>query len=259
MVERSRTFGEVAEVYDRVRSGYPAQLVADVCAYVDRRTPDVIEVGAGTGKATVAFADHVGALHALEPDPAMADLLRRNTASRPTVQVVETSFEGMLPGRRFDLLISADAWHWTDPDRRWQLAIERLRPGGAIAIFSNFVVLTTPEQRAALATALTPHPHRGGHLDAPDVPTADVWPGTEMAKHPMLRDVAARHYKRRRVLPVGDFVDQLSTESTFRILDEAQRNRLFETVRAGLAAVGLDVRVTVHTLLHLARVSERLG
>ena len=55
---RRLAFGEVAELYDEVRPSYPAELVEDVIALapLDGDAPRALEVGAGTGKATVLFA-----------------------------------------------------------------------------------------------------------------------------------------------------------------------------------------------------------
>jgi hypothetical protein len=50
--ERQGVFGEVADDYDRIRPGYPGQLVDDVPAAAG--PGPVLEVGAGTGKATPA-------------------------------------------------------------------------------------------------------------------------------------------------------------------------------------------------------------
>ena len=47
-------FGEVVQDYDQVRPGYPDDLVDDVTALSG--AGPALEVGAGTGKATVSFA-----------------------------------------------------------------------------------------------------------------------------------------------------------------------------------------------------------
>jgi len=49
-------FGEVADEYDDVRAGYAPELVDTVFDYLGRVPRRAIEVGAGTGKATSAFA-----------------------------------------------------------------------------------------------------------------------------------------------------------------------------------------------------------
>src|SRR5256885_14140457 len=130
---RSRVFGEVADVYERVRPGYPDALVADVLDYARLDPAPALEVGAGTGKATIAFAARSVPVTALEPDPAMAALLVRQHL--PGVTVVPAAFEEYRPPRPFGLLFSADAWHWMDPAVRWQRAAAALRERGTLALF----------------------------------------------------------------------------------------------------------------------------
>ncbi|WP_460492072.1 hypothetical protein [Dactylosporangium cerinum] len=56
---RARVFGEVADDYERFRPDYPPALIDDVLAYAGLDGAAALEVGAGTGKATVAFAERV--------------------------------------------------------------------------------------------------------------------------------------------------------------------------------------------------------
>src|SRR6266496_6141169 len=43
--------------------------------------------------------------------------------------------------RRFDLIVSGQAWHWIDPDVGAAKAASLLRPGGLLVPFWNFSVL----------------------------------------------------------------------------------------------------------------------
>ncbi|OKI53684.1 hypothetical protein AMK15_28620 [Streptomyces sp. MJM1172] len=90
---RSQVFGEVAELYDAARPGYSNELVADVLTYAALGDRAAVEIGAGTGKATVPFAELGTPLVCLEPDPRMAEVLRRNTARYSGVQVEVDGFE----------------------------------------------------------------------------------------------------------------------------------------------------------------------
>ena len=55
--ERRFIFDEVADLYERARPGYPGQLVDDVVTLSGiEPTGRILEIGAGTGKATTAFA-----------------------------------------------------------------------------------------------------------------------------------------------------------------------------------------------------------
>ena len=104
-------FGSAAEAYQRYRLGYPAEVAEAVLAYAERPVRAALEVGAGTGKATRLFAARGVRITALEPDPAMAAVLRRCTQGL-AVKTVVARFEDFHSEHRFDLLFSAAAWHW---------------------------------------------------------------------------------------------------------------------------------------------------
>lgn len=134
---QARVFGEVADEYDRIRPGYPAALVDDVLAFARIGVAPAPEVGAGTGKATVAFAQRGVTITAVEPDEAMAAVLARRVLVRRTWQSRSPRSRTTPPSQPFGLLFSAQAWHWTDPAVRWHRAAAALAPGGALALFWN--------------------------------------------------------------------------------------------------------------------------
>jgi SAM-dependent methyltransferase len=72
---------------------------------------------------------------AVELDAAMAALARRNV---PGAEVVVSAFEDWrLPTSSFDLVVSATAFHWLDPDVRMAKSADALRVGGSLAVIST--------------------------------------------------------------------------------------------------------------------------
>ena len=116
MRERARVFGEVAGDYADVRAGYADELVTAVFDYLGRVSERVVEPGAGTGKATEAFGARGVPVTCVEPDPAMARVLRGRL---PGVEVAVCRFEDWVPpAGGVPLLICAQAWHWLDESTR---------------------------------------------------------------------------------------------------------------------------------------------
>lgn len=136
--ERLRTtFDQAADLYQGARPDYP-DVLFDRLVQVTGVGPGatVLEVGAGPGKATLPLLRRGFQVTAVEPGPALAARARANLAGHPA-QVVQMRFEDWPgPWGAFDLVVAATAWHWVDPERRYQLAAAALRPGGHLATWS---------------------------------------------------------------------------------------------------------------------------
>ena len=133
------TFGQDAELYDQWRPTYPPQLFTDL-ATLAALGPHarVLEIGCGTGQATLPLAQLGCQVLAMDLSPDMAAVARRNLAQFPNVTVVAAAFEDWQPSdRTFDAVISATAFHWLDPDVRMIKTADLLRPGGALGIVST--------------------------------------------------------------------------------------------------------------------------
>jgi SAM-dependent methyltransferase len=137
--EQRLLFGEDASLYDQARPSYPAPLIDDVVAMAGP-SARALDVGCGTGKATVLLADRGLSGVGVEADPAMAELARRNLGGRPDWHIYVSDFEKWQPPDgtgSFDLVCSAQAWHWLDPAVRSHKACDLLRPAGWLALWWN--------------------------------------------------------------------------------------------------------------------------
>lgn len=127
-------FDEDAELYDRARPGYPVDLIRELAQFARvGQGARVIEIGPGTGQATVALAALGASVTAVELGAALAGVLRRKLAAA-SVQVVVSAFEDWpLPDEPVDALLAFTAWHWLHPAVRTAKAAAALRPGGTLA------------------------------------------------------------------------------------------------------------------------------
>lgn len=261
MKEQRLVFGEEPELYDRARPGYSDALVGDVLAYggLDAETCRALEVGAGTAKATVAFARNRVHVHALEPDAAMAAVARRNCEPYSHVEIEETSFEDWhLQERAFELVFSAQAWHWVRPEERCARAAAALVPGGTLALFWHRVRWDEGDPvRAELDTCYrryAPELHaRGpgfpGLIEAKVEEDAHL----ELAGRADFTDVTVHDHPWVQTFDADTYVDRLRTQSDHRLLPPEELERLLDAVRDVIVAHGEEVTVPHTTLLVLGR------
>jgi SAM-dependent methyltransferase len=127
---RAESFGAVADLYDRFRPSYPSALIE---ALVGDGARDILDVGCGTGKAGALLFERGCSVLGVEVDARMAEVARAKG-----LEVEVARFELWDPGlRRFDLVISGQAWHWIDPLAGAAKAAEALREAGRICLFWN--------------------------------------------------------------------------------------------------------------------------
>lgn len=223
---RAESFGAVAAQYDRARPSYPQALVVDLLMTDPH---DVLDVGCGTGKAGRLFAQRGIRVLGVEVDPAMAEVSRSHG-----LEVEVSDFEGWDDRRRrFDLLISGQAWHWIDPDRGAAKARQVLRPDATIALFWNMDDTLDTDNEALDAVYAREAPqlleyrrsHRGRRRGRAD--TIDALEAHDF------RDVTERDYSWQRAYTCDEWLDLLPTYSDHHLLPDDRRARLL----AGIGAV----------------------
>jgi SAM-dependent methyltransferase len=233
-----RVFNEVPELYDRVRPGYPDELFADLVTSTgaDRRS-SVLEVGCGTGQATRSLAGLGCSVTAIEPGTGMAALARQRIAAFGNVTVETSTFEEWDDrGRRFDVLVSASAWHWVDPSIGWPRAHDVLRPGGWMALLGHVVVRRRGEPEMYAETADLHERFSPGNPDWGHPPFEDDVRGTDEGWGPVddpgdvFGPPIVRWYPTVQWFNGDDFADLLRSTSLYRKLDRDVREPLLDAI-----------------------------
>jgi SAM-dependent methyltransferase len=257
----ARTFDTAAELYDKARPGYPEALFDDLVGLAG--IPEggrVLEIGCGTGKATVPLARRGFRVLTLEPGANLATVARRNLARFPLAEVRTTRFEDwpVEPGA-FDLVVAATSFPWADPAVRYEKTAEALRPGGCAAVFWHVGIKGPEGDRAEervlpLYRRITPE-----IADVPPPPTAgevsfDFDPGFIDSGH--FEPVAVRHYPVVHTYTSGQYLDLLRTFSNHIALPEAKRTALLDAI-AALIDGELGGRIRRHSVVVLQVLRRR--
>lgn len=130
--DRARSFGSVAQAYDRGRPSYPTEAVAWLTG---GEAKVVLELGAGTGKLTRQLVDQGHAVFATEPDEAMLEVLRERV---PEVSAkIATAEDIPANDRSVDVVVVAQAFHWFDHEVALAEIARILKPGGHLALVWN--------------------------------------------------------------------------------------------------------------------------
>jgi SAM-dependent methyltransferase len=243
--EERLVFGEVAEEYDAIRPSYPDVLFDEVMEFGALTAGDrALEIGAGTGKATMRFLARGLRVHCLEPSEAMGAILRGKGA-----EVETTLFEDWAATNTFRLLYAAQAWHWVHGNNRYERAAAVLEPGGTIALFWN----KARELEGALGEAVD----AAYDAFAPEIrglsPSHWNLDATLTELSADFVDIQKREYPWAQPYTTGDYLELCRTWSTHRMLPEERRSRLLNAVANAIVDNGGVVNMEFDAQCYLGR------
>lgn len=202
--DQALSFGAVAEAYDRVRPGYPPDVVRWALGSAPLR---VLDLGAGTGKLTRLLLAEGHHVVAVEPDPQMRDRL---AATAPAAQVLEGTGEAVpLPDAAVDAVTVAQAWHWMDHERTARELARTVRPGGGVVLLWNLRDLTDPLSQAIRDAVVEHAPELAARAGADGRSVFDrvFIPGTDFREDGRTSLDSSVRY------PVSDLVELVTTWS----------------------------------------------
>jgi SAM-dependent methyltransferase len=228
------TFDEDAERYDRARPRYPARMFDDLAAAGVAPGARVLEIGCGTGQATVPLAERGYRVVAVELGAQLAAVARRNLAVFDSVEVVTAAFEAWpLPAEPFDVVFSATAFHWIDPAVRVMKAADALRPGGLLATVSTHHIAGgtwTEEFFAEIQECyrrFDPSTPPGLRLvTAGDIPEDD----RELVSSGRFGPASFHRYEWELPYSTAEYLDVLLTYSGHLALPDGQRSALLSAI-----------------------------
>jgi SAM-dependent methyltransferase len=221
-----------AERYDRARPGYPGRIFDELAAAGAPPPASVLEIGPGTGKATVSLAERGYRITAVELGPALAGVARRNLATFPRAEVVTAVFEEWpLPDEPFDVVFAATAFHWIDPAVRMSRSAAALRPGGLLATVSTHHVAGGTDE---FFVRVQEHYERWDPSAEPGFrqPRADEVPvdDAEVLAAPEFEAPVFHRYTWDVTYTTAEYLDLLLTYSVTRSLPAGDRGRLLQAI-----------------------------
>jgi SAM-dependent methyltransferase len=233
-------FDLAAEDYQRTRPVCPPQLFDDMTGLAGLEPGDrVIEIGCGTGQATVPLAQRGLAVTAIELGAELAATARRRLAAFPAAEVVTCSFEDWQPsGAPASAVVAVNSLHWIDPQVRYAKPYDLLRPGGAMVIAG--CVWARPTDAERFWTDVQEDYQAVGFEGSPPPPPEQIAPRHFPPEAGGLFDeVASLCYPPFQVrYSAADYLANLATQSGTRALGEVRSAEFLTRVRHRLELLG---------------------
>ena len=248
----SRQFDDAAQLYDEVRPRYPEEIVEHIIAFAALPAHGrIIEVGCGTGQITLPFAKRGYTMVALDQGDQLAALAGQHCQPYPQVRVVPCAFEAWQDtAGSYDLFLSAQAFHWIEPQYGITRAAELLKTGGAIALVwtldrsqgSAFWQATQPIYDTYNPVTSGARPQTGHETYGPALRTSRQFVDVRAVRHAWTKRYSGEEY-----------LKLLWTFSDHRAMPEPNRSRFFEDISRVIARMGGEVIRSYESLALLAK------
>jgi SAM-dependent methyltransferase len=252
-MEQRFTFDPIASIYRAARPDYPEALIDDVVSYADLKPNDkILEVGCGTGQATMSFAKRGFPILATDPGSEMLRGARERLASFGNVEFLKTTFEAFPNQGAFRLIVAAQSWHWVSPEVRFAKAADVLSPDGSLAVFGHVPVgLPAP----LLDQFKEVYLRRTGKWGPP--PEAWYLPNGPLKgwfeESGKFEPVQQKSYPWKCQHTTSSYTDFLRTRSDHRMLESAKREELLGEIADAVDDYGGQFDVDYETCLYIAR------
>jgi SAM-dependent methyltransferase len=250
-------FDAAAQVYDRTRPVCPAGLFDDLVDLAGLAPGDeVIEIGCGTGQATVPLAERGLAVTAVELGAELAAIARDRVAAFPAVEVVTASFESWERAiASCDAVAAFNSMHWIDPRHRYAKPFRLLRPGGFIVV--GACAWARPADAGRFWAEVQEDYRAVGYPGSPPPPPELIGPRhLPVEARGFFDEVASLRYPFEVDYSARDFLDQLATQSSTRALGRAASAEFLARVRSRLESLGWPTLTA--TFVGLLTVGRRL-
>ncbi len=233
------TFDSVAQAYDRARPVAPPEVFDDVVELAGLRPgAALLEIGCGTGQATLPLAERGYAITAVELGAELAEVARSKLAGFPGVEIEVGAFEAWDPaGRAFDTVYSFNAFHWIDHDVRFSKTASVLRLGGSLAIYGGGARFVSHEEADPVWLGLDEDYRAVLGEGEPRQALDDIRDrSTEFEEGGFFERATRRIYRTEVTYDAASYVDLLGTISRYAALEPGIRHELFERIRRRIDA-----------------------
>lgn len=250
------TFNEDEYNYDRARPDYPDELFADIFNYIDLfESSSVLEIGVGTGQATLPFLNKGCNVTAVELGDKLAEYCKRKFSKFSNFSVINSDFiKADLPEDSFDLIYSATAFHWIPKNIGYKKIKSLLKLGGSAALFWNHPFVSNTDDKTNLASIKVYKKYRPDDKTPKEFDLSKCRDKITELEQYGFKNINSKIYKRTRRLTGEEYVNLIKTYSDHNALTKDVQNGFERDMKQAIDSVGGFINIYDTIDLYLAQI-----
>lgn len=227
------TFNTVYFEYDKWRPTYPKELYKDIFD-VKEINPfsNVLEIGIGTGQATLPILETGCSLTAIELGDQLAEFSKEKFKKYDKFIIRNMAFQDFeYPSNSFDLIFTASAFHWIPEEIGYTKVFDMLKSGGIFARFANHPYKDKGRNEIHLAFEKIYARYMPGSLADDEYNEENAKSRADIAYKYGFTDISYKLYHRTRTFTADEYTMLLGTYSDHIAIEETIRMKFFDGIR----------------------------
>lgn len=255
MTTFEKTFDNATTDYEQSRPTYPKEIYEDIFRYKPIDSDSyVLEIGLGTGKATLPILEKRCHFTGIEPGEQLAGLAQKRYQAYANFSLFHQTLQDFTSAdQSFDLIYAATSFHWIPEEYGYNRVYNLLKPGGAFARFAYHAggdkgrVSMTEEIQEIYSKYLNlkETPKEYGMGDAKKL--------AEIACQYGFCDTEYQLYSVRKDFTADEYMALLRTYPNHMKVEEADRKMLFDGIHSAINNHGGIITVYYTMDMELAR------
>lgn len=235
-----KTFNTDEYNYDKSRPDYPKELFEDIFDYVNlSENSNILEVGIGTGQATLPFLNKGCNVTAVELGDKLARYCAQKYSHFDNFNIINSDFiKTELNEKNFDLIYSATAFHWIPKDNGYAKIKALLKSDGVVALFWNHPFVSNTGDKTNLASMDVYKMYRPNDKMPVEFDATKCQAKIDELKHYGFVNTTSKVYKRIRRLTSEEYISLIKTYSDHNALPKNIQNAFENDMKQAIDNVG---------------------
>lgn len=248
-------FNEDEANYDKWRPSYVPELFEEIIQYSRiNEMKHALEIGIGTGQASLPFLQTKCKLTAIEIGEKLAEYSRKKFASFNNFEVVNIDFESFhADNDTFDLLYSATAFHWIPEEIGYAKVFKLLKSGGVLALFWNHPFVNRTDDLLHLEIRKVYNKFRPSDKQPIEFDKTECTKIVEIINHYGFTNCYSKLFFQTRTFTAEGYIALLNTYSDHRALPENVKIGLENEIATAINSFGGKLYVYDTMDLYLAK------
>lgn len=230
------TFNTVYLEYDKWRPNYIKNLYDDIFK-AKEITPlsNVLEIGIGTGQATLPILETGCSLTAIELGDQLAEYSKEKFKKYERFIVKNMAFQDFeYPSKSFDLIYSASAFHWIPEEIGYTKVFDMLKSGGVFARFANHPYKDKERNEIHIAFEKIYAKYMPGAQISNEYSEESAKNRAGIAYKYGFTDISYKLYHRTRTFTADEYTKLLGTYSDHISIEEKTRKKFFDEIKQAI-------------------------